>query len=225
MSSERQKAIESLTCYALTEMAEKYGPNGETPLAYHNPAHVAEVMKAALNIGDLACQHGKIKSSDLDLLAIAAFFHDIEQGMGSGANEDESACIAAEKMRETGAFSDEEIQAVQSMIRSTKVRFDENGIMHQLVMDVGHGYLPLIMADADLSIMGAAPEVYWDYMEWLLQEMKKTAYPSKEKRRDFLKGIETLLKSHTFFTEEAQALYGRQEENLFVCRKLLAELK
>ena len=80
MSSERQKAIESLTCYALTEMAEKYGPNGETPLAYHNPAHVAEVMKAALNIGDLACQHGKIKSSDLDLLAISSVDDPVHKG-------------------------------------------------------------------------------------------------------------------------------------------------
>src|SRR3990167_4339691 len=211
--SDRQEAIQSLVDYAIAEVDRKYNSDGPTHLYYHSTRHTKYVLEAIRSIGELAVENMRISSTDIGLLEIAAAFHDIEQGLGSRANENASARCAANMMAGTGRFKEGEIDLVWAMILSTKVSFDK-GILKQLVLSQQYGYPTHIMADADLATLGALMVIYWDAAERLLFELSRTLEPNIEQRRAFLKNQIRLLEDHRFLTEEAASLYGNQRMNL-----------
>src|SRR3989344_1347059 len=177
--SKKEIVIQGLISYALSEVERKYGTgkdDGENPKRYHNRPHSESVLDAAGNITQLAFEAGKIAASDIHLIKIAASFHDIEQDLGSGFNESESARIAEEEMRKTGAFKEEDIQKVKRMILATNIFF-ENGSLRQSATDE---YPTQIIADADLAHLGQESDIYWKKAKKLLKELKGTDYPSRE---------------------------------------------
>ncbi|HLB32478.1 MAG TPA: hypothetical protein VJL27_02905 [Patescibacteria group bacterium] len=195
---------------------------GLIPRDYHNPQHTLSVLFGVREIGERAVDNTKIHSRDIELLEVAAAFHDIEQDMGSGANETQSTQIATHMMTQTGCFEDDEIDLVRAMILSTTVNFD-TGFLKQLVL-TQFGYPTSIMADADLATLGASTSVYWDAAERLLFELSRTREPSVEQRRAFLENQVLLLENHRFFTEEATSLYSHQPANLGSTRDALRKL-
>lgn len=221
--SERRTATKELVSFALSEVERKYGKSqgdGLTPLKYHNLVHSQDVFWAGQQLADLAVKNGKISQDDVDLVEIAGASHDIEQSLGGGANELESARIIEEKMRKTQVFTEDDIGKVRKMILATTVYF-KDGVMKQSATD---DYLTQIVADADLAHLGRESEIYWDRAESLLKEMKKTDNPSPEDKLAFIKSQPNFLKNHKFYTQEAKTLFPHKQTNIaFVQTKIQRE--
>ncbi len=218
VSKKKETAIKGLIDHALSEVERKYGTgkgDGDTPKSYHNQIHTQGMMNAARKIAQLALEAGKISDSDILLIEIAASFHEIEQDLGRGLNEKESAKIAEEEMREIGLFGNEDIQKVRAMILATTVYF-EAGIMRQSPTEE---YLTQIVADADLSSLGQEQNIYWEEAKGLLKEIKKTDSPSREDEIAFVEKELTILENHQFYTEEARKLFPHKEENIMFILK------
>lgn len=216
---ERQIAAEDLVRFALTEVGRKYGKgqgDGVIPLAYHNYNHSFDVVSAGEAIAISAANNGKISNDDIVLVKIAASFHDIEQELGGGLNEEASAKIAEERMKNGGVFNEEDIVKVRRMIMATVVHF-EQGLKQSATDD----YLTQIIADADLASLGQEPEVYWRKAESLLREFKKTNFPSRDDLREFLETQGGFLENHNFYTPEAKQLFSYKEDNIEFSRELL----
>ncbi|OGE09674.1 hypothetical protein A2470_00885 [Candidatus Curtissbacteria bacterium RIFOXYC2_FULL_41_11] len=211
--SKKEIVVEGLINYALSEVERKYGTgqgDGENPKKFHNRPHSESVRDATENIAQLVLDAGKITASDIPLIRIAASFHDIEQDLGRGLNESESARITEAEMRKTGAFTEEDIQKVERMILATNVSF-ENGSLRQSATDE---YPTQIIADADLAHLGKEPDIYWETARNLLKELKGTDAPSRENEIAFAQGNLTLLENYRFYTEEATRLFPYRQQNI-----------
>jgi len=220
---ERQIVGEDLARFALNEVGKRYGKrpgDGVTPLAYHNFHHSLGVVKAGEAIAISAANRGKINKDDVVLVKIAASFHDIEQGLGGGMNEQESARIAEGYLRKKGVFNEEDIAKVKRMIMATVVDYSSGWLKQSATDD----YLTQILADADLSSLGAKPDIYWGKAESLLKELKKTDSPNNEDLRNFLGTQDKFLENHKFYTDEANILFPHKKENIEFTHKLLAEI-
>ena len=222
--SKKEIVVKGLISYALSEVERKYGTgkdDGENPKKYHNRPHSEVVLGAARMIARLSLEAGKIAASDIPLVEIAASYHDIQQDLGSGLNEKESARIAAEEMRKTGSFKEEDIQKVKRMILATNVSF-ENGSLRQSATDE---YPTQIIADADLAHLGQEPSIYWETAKNVLKELKGTDTPSREDEIAFTKGNLTLLENHRFYTEEATRLFPHRQQNIEFTQEHLKSLE
>jgi predicted metal-dependent HD superfamily phosphohydrolase len=218
--SERKIATKELVNFSLSEVERKYGKgqgDGLTPLGYHNLLHSQDVLWAGRQLADLALKNGKINPDDLDLVDIAGASHDLEQELGGGKNEIETARIIEEKMRKTQVFTEEDLTKVKTMILATIVYF-KDGVMKQSATE---DYLTQIIADADLAHLGREAGLYWERAESLLREMKKTDNPTPEDKATFIKSQPAFLKNHNFYTEEAKILFPNKQENIaFVQAKI-----
>lgn len=220
----KEVAVKGLIEYALSEVERKYGKgkgDGETPRSYHNRIHTQDVIEASQQIAQLSLEAGKIIDSDIPLIKIAASFHDIEQDLGGGLNEEESARLAEEEMKRIGLFGEEDIRKVKMMILATSVHF-EGGVMEQ---SATQDYLTQIITDADLSGLGQEPIAFWERAMRLLKEMKTTDTPSKEDEIAFAKGEIPFLENHRFYTEEANKLFPHKQENIEFTQKHIRSLE
>lgn len=131
-------------------------------------------------------------------------------------NETASAVLASQAMKELG-FREEDIIKVTAMIMATAVTLDTLGIMNQSARD---DYCTQIIADADLSSLGAPPNQYQDRALCLLKELKGRGKLTAKERQEFFAYQEAFLRNHHFYTEEAKKLFCHKEENIILSRKL-----
>lgn len=221
---ERERKVEVIIEDALSEVERLYGSgegDGEYPMKYHNMLHSRSVVDAATQIAELAIIRNKLDQAKKDIVRISAGFHDIEQGLGGGANEEQSILKAEVAMRESGIFSDEDIADMRAGINATKVKF-ENGTITQSATE---DYNTQVVADADFASLGKESEAYWETAYSLLQEMKKTDTPSPEDLLDFAKAQITLLENHKYYTDEANELFPHKEANIQYMHELIAKLE
>jgi len=207
----------SLVDRGLAIMRKKYGTgvgDGETPLAYHNAVHVEDVLWAVKLMCNLAIKKGKMSPEEKILALIAAAYHDVEQRQSLGTNEEISAQEAAEAMAAEEVFSAEEIEKVRSMILATRVFFDQEGVMRQMITD---DYLSQMMADADLSTLGASAELCWDRAIRILKELRNAERLSEDDIREFAAEQALFIESHPFHTPEARLLFPNARKNIQFC--------
>lgn len=220
----KKEIAQTLVNYALLEVERKHGKgqgDGENPKSYHNRVHAQDVLDASRQITKRSLTAGKVETSDIPLVEIAAAFHDIEQDMDGGLNETESARLAEIEMRKNGIFNEEDIQKVRRMILATIIHFDD-GIMKQSATEE---FLTQVIADADLSHLGREPNIYWSRAMGLLKEIKGTNDLSKEDTITFAEGQPTFLTNHQFYTEEARRLFAHKQENITFARTQIELLK
>ncbi len=153
---------------------------------YHTLDHVAEVL------GHMA-RHGG-SGRDHDAALFAAWFHDVVYDPRATDNEERSAEMARRALYKLDA-SDELGEEVVRLILATKGHAPD-GLSHE----------GLIFLDADLAILGAAPERYAEYAaairaeyDWVPEETYRAG------RRDFLR--EMLTRERIFHTEAFRALH------------------
>lgn len=211
------KATWELVQSTYSEIDRKYGSRGEAPRAYHNKQHTQDVVTACIAIADLAIARGRIAPSDKGLLIIAGAHHDLEQGLGRILNEQASADSAAADMRQTGVFSGADIEQVRTAIMSTVVSL-ENGV---IVQAVGESLLGRMLADADLSNLGAATAIHQDRSMRLFRELHPGAYTG-EAMTGFLQAEVRMLTHHSYLTPEAQELFPHHSVNLAFWSEQLA---
>jgi len=127
---------------------------------YHNREHIADCLKEFDLVRRLAAEP--------DAVEFAIWFHDAVYDTRAGDNEERSAQLAQDWLKEAGA-SEAFANSVRQLVLATKA--------HDATL---HPDAPLLV-DVDLSILGQVPERFWDYerairseYEWVDEKMFKS---------------------------------------------------
>lgn len=162
-------------------------------LWYHNLPHTLDVFHEALLFGSI----DKLSARELELLGIAAAYHDTGFLDSKFNNEDSGAVRAVAAMKQFGGYSEEEIALVGGMIRDTKVISDATGA-RQIANSKLAGYL----CDADLSNLGRTD--FFDKLELVRQEVGI-------EKAGFLKSTLQLIGGHDWYSPAARSLREQQK--------------
>lgn len=208
-----------LAIQALGIIEDRYGPDSPDHLGYHDTEHTRQVIAATMLLGNLALTRGNITQHESQLLIIAGAFHDVEQGLGSGRNETESASQAENAMRKTGLFTSDDIEKVRTGIMATQVVYDA-GHLEQSATD----YFTKLLADADLVSLGSSTEQYWDRTVGLFYEWYGERADDREARIQFMTHQITLLSTHVYYTVEARTIFTNQPFNKKYSKAILDSL-
>jgi predicted metal-dependent HD superfamily phosphohydrolase len=153
---------------------------------YHTLDHVADLLETLRTYAP---------PNDLELLELAAWFHDVVYDPRASDNEERSAEMASTALRRLHLPS-AVVERVAQLIRMTRD--------HRVKADDAAAHLFL---DADLAILGAAPAKYKEYARAIRQEYAWVAEPDyRAGRRAVLQRF--LERPRIFGTE---ALYQRRE--------------
>ena len=122
-------------------------------LTYHNIDHTLYVLQRAIFIAEKT----NVSKQELELIKIAALFHDIGF-IKTNVNHEAIGCEIARKELKSYNFSEENISAICGMIMATKIPQQPHTLLEQ------------ILADADLEYLGT--NHFNLISEKLYQEMK-----------------------------------------------------
>lgn len=182
-------------------------------LAYHGLPHTLDVLHEALLFATL---EGVIDQRGLELLTIAAVFHDSGYIKHYHANEAAGAEIAEDHMRAIGGYDDAEIQRVREMILCTEVNFD-NGF-EQLIRDPDD-ILQRVIADADVSNFGRVDAA--EKSKLVFEELVAVGDLSADDKAMFKEFRRKMLLAHRWQTASARELREAQKQiNIAVADEL-----
>ncbi len=158
---------------------------------FHDFPHTRNVVEAAVQIG----RAYQLSDKDMEILQLAAWFHDTGYYKNPAAHE-ELSCELAEAYLEKHGYAPEDIEAVKSCIIATRVPQNPQNLMEE------------ILCDADLSHLGN--DRYWDRCGRLRQEMlmTKDILMSEQEWVDF--ELDFLI-NHRYHTEVARGLFSKQK--------------
>ena len=190
-------------------------------LYYHNKQHTVNVISAAVKCAEL----DGISSRDLELLAIAAAWHDTGYIIRRNQNEIIGADLAREAMIRTGLYLPEEIAQVTAAILDTEVAMDPASASF---IQTARGRLSPWLLDGDLSNFGSS-----DYMRIslsLLREFSGFHVRQPEDLRDpraisFIAGSIRMMCHHKFQSDGGKQLFQSQKDDtLRALADLLAQV-
>jgi predicted metal-dependent HD superfamily phosphohydrolase len=156
---------------------------------YHNLNHIAHLLETVDGLRDLA--------RDLTAVRLAGWFHDIVYDSRASDNEVRSADYAARLLRQWGVTA-ARVTAVTNLILATRDHRPPPGDMDAQ-----------ILLDADLAILGAAPERYDLYARQIRQEyswVPETIYG--QRRRAIL--AQFLEREKIYYTAPMREKYERR---------------
>jgi uncharacterized protein len=177
-------------------------------LYYHNKQHTLNVLEATV-----ACAlRDQLSSRDIELLAIAAAWHDVGYIVQRQSNEPIGAQMAKDAMERYGGFLPTEIADVVTAILDTQVSMDPGSACF---IQKAHGRLSPWLLDGDLSNFGSASFLVGSLN--LFREFSGIHVCSAEgldrtEVVDFLAGTLRMLNRHQFLTDGATLLFGPQKE-------------
>ncbi|WP_353777874.1 HD domain-containing protein [Winogradskyella sp. 3972H.M.0a.05] len=105
-------------------------------LTYHDTAHTLYVLDKSIHI---AKKEG-VGTSDLELLKVAALFHDIGFTVTHKEHEEEGCKIAKTELKKYG-YSNSEIETICGMIMATKIPQRPKTLLEQILADADLEYL------------------------------------------------------------------------------------
>ncbi|MEN0006910.1 MAG: Pycsar system effector family protein [Bacteroidota bacterium] len=160
---------------------------------YHNIEHTEQVVTACL---DIASNVEELSAHDLELLQLAAWFHDTGYDKGY-LDHEERSCNYARQFLGAQDYPEEDIQLILGCIRATKLPQNPQSILEEII------------CDADLSHLG--DDSYWDRCGRVRQELLLTRdiMMTEEEWVDFELDF---LTNHAYHSEAAQELYDKRKQ-------------
>jgi predicted metal-dependent HD superfamily phosphohydrolase len=158
---------------------------------YHDLTHTQEVVRVCRQIG---LTYG-LPMDDLELLQIAAWFHDTGYEQGPENHEDRSAVNAAQFLSHYG-FTDAQLQTIKSCILATKIPQRPLGLLQQII------------CDADLSHLGE--KSYWMRTARVRQELLVTQNKAMNEE-EWLEFELTFMLAHQYHTDVAKELFDKRK--------------
>lgn len=160
---------------------------------YHNLQHTKEVVAACREISK---EYEELEAYDLELLELAAWFHDTGYDEGYLDHEERSCGYARAFLRERD-FSQQDIQTIIGCIRATKLPQNPNNLLEEII------------CDADMSHLGN--ETYWDRCGRVRQELLLTreVMMSEQEWVDFELDF---IVNHSYHTDVAQELFDKKKQ-------------
>ncbi|MEN7548897.1 Pycsar system effector family protein [Rapidithrix thailandica] len=187
------------------EKAEEYITslfNNELPkvYSYHNLEHTQEVVKAALEIG----AHSHLDPGQLEVLLLAAWFHDTGYRFQAEEHEGKSAEIAQQFLENQG-YAAEKIEQVKEAILATRMPQKPKSQVEK------------ILCDSDLYHLSSGE--FFDRSSLLRKEWADACDRSYNEEDWYAYNLDFLLK-HQYFTEYAQStMTPKKEDNIKKLRK------
>jgi uncharacterized protein len=170
-------------------------------LKYHTVAHTLDVCTQAEFI---AAQEG-VKGRELELLLVAAAYHDSGYLYQREGHEIRSCDIAGESLQKFN-YGGRDIEMINSVIMATKLPQSPESLIGQII------------CDADLDYLGR--DDFFETGEGLYQEMLYYGIVSNEKEWNQLQL--SFLESHHFFTETSKRNRNeKKQENINALRAKL----
>ena len=127
MKTPFETILKEVTCF-LDENLPKY-------LTYHNTAHTLYVLDRAVHIA----QKEGVNKTGLNLIKIAALYHDIGFTISNIEHEKKGCKIATKQLKNFG-YSQEEIKAVCGMIMATKIPQNPQNHLEEIIADADLEY-------------------------------------------------------------------------------------
>lgn len=182
MEPKREEKILEIKQYVLARL------ENELPatLYYHVPSHTLDVYEKVTFFG----KEEKVPAEDIQLLQVAALFHDMGFIERYENNEEIGARMAMEILPEYG-FNQKELQIIHDLIMATKMPHNPGTLLEQ------------IMCDADLDNLGR--EDFYVQTELLRLELSKNGI-SISPRQWYAVNLPKLFKMHTYYTSTAKKL-------------------
>ncbi len=173
---------------------------------YHNLDHTREVVNI---VQDVAVNSGA-SSEDLELLLIAAWFHDIGYPDTISFHEEKSAAIAEEFLKKKN-YPPAKTAVVKKLILATKVPQNPEDKLEQ------------IMCDSDIAYIGKKD--FLSRIDQLREEWKRTIQKEFSEIEWINENI-NFLESNSFYTQYAKTKYGEtRKENLEALKQRLVKTK
>jgi len=170
-------------------------------LYYHSPEHTLDVVN---DVFIFASEDG-LRERELELLVIAAAFHDSGFLVENRGHEKLGAERCQRALIDDGGYNAQEIGLVVRMILDTQVVMTPRGPRH-----VSSGFLPNYLLDADLGNFGT--DQFFIKLEQARREEGKELLP-------FLESTLALLTAHEWLTPAAQRLRTEKwNQNLVALR-------
>jgi len=192
--------IESKLPKKYPELAGKF----KEVLPYHGISHAKEVIRQAIYF---ALADGSFSERELELLGIAAAFHDAGYAVQYDRNEVFGADMAEDSMKKSGQYGESEIEVVKKAVLSTMVEFEP--VFKQLIQEERIGR---ILADADTSNFGR--ENFFDRNKRVFQELEALGKikDTDEGKLKFKEFVVHMLHTHKWNTEIAKNLREEQKQ-------------
>lgn len=171
-------------------------------LSYHNIEHIEDVLQSAVKIAE----HEKISREDIQLIRIAALFHD-SGFITSPKNHEEIGCSIARATLPSFGFDDHQIEIICGMIMATKIPQTPKTPLEKII------------CDADLDYLGR--DDFYSIGKRLFEEMKTRGFVETEREWNLIQ--KTFLESHRYHTSYAkQNREVKKQEHL---QEILAKFK
>jgi predicted metal-dependent HD superfamily phosphohydrolase len=169
----------------LPDLARRYA---EPHRAYHGVEHIAALAKLYVDVARGPTWHVPIE------VALAILFHDAIYEPGRPDNEDRSAELAIETLRDHPIAN---VDRIAAMVRATK--------SHDHIADADDHDLAHFI-DADMAIIGTPPDVYDAYAQAVRREFSNVPAPMfAQGRKSFL--AKQLARPSLFHTPYFRARY------------------
>jgi predicted metal-dependent HD superfamily phosphohydrolase len=187
MASSNHDILALTENYLSTFFKEKIG--GE--YVFHDIQHTRNVVESVVEIG-LGCN---LDERELELLQLAAWFHD--SGYDNGAeNHEERSCRYAVAFLSKQGLKDQDLDLITRCIMATRLPFRPKDLLEE------------IMCDADLSHLGK--KVYWDRCGRLRQELLLTRSRLMSEA-EWVEFELDFMNNHRYFTSIAEELYNERK--------------
>jgi len=159
---------------------------------FHDISHTVEVVTSANEI----MQGYDLNEREVEILLIAAWFHDTGYSSGGPDGHELRSCEIAKKFLSKFDFTKEELEILCGCIMATKMPHVTNSLLEEII------------ADSDMSHLGR--KSYWDRCGRLRQEllMTNSMMMSEQEWIDFEIDFMT---NHRFHTDFASELYDKRK--------------
>ena len=182
MSTIIEKAKEYVTEYLSNNLSTDYN--------FHCINHTFDVVKNTEEIG----RGSFLADKELDIVILAAWFHDVGYSKCRKGHEKVSIDIAEEFLM-VNNYSNEDIEQVKKCIEATKLSHIPNSLLEE------------ILSDSDILHIGK--QDYLEKSNLLRQELKKNQNLDCSDD-EWIKNNIGFMSEHNFHTEYAKANYGFQ---------------
>lgn len=173
-------------------VTEFYEVNFSEKYVFHNFQHATEVVEATRQI---AAGYA-LTDTEMEILLLAAWFHDIGYVEGAEGHEERSCEHARSFLQEHG-YLDTDIKIVLTCIRATKVDVEPETLLAK------------ILRDADLSHLGS--KMYWEHCTRLRQELLLTQNIIMSEHDWVVFELDFITK-HRYYTDVAHDLFDKRKQ-------------
>ena len=173
--------------------------NKNNSLLFHDFRHTADVVAGVQEIGKAT----KLTDNEMEMLTIAAYYHDVGYFEVCQGHEEISAKIAEDFLKSEN-YPSSKIEVIKNCIRATEFKVEPTSLLEE------------VLCDADLLNVGT-PE--YSFRSGLLREEIEMVTKTPANEEKWINEELDFLLKHKFYTQYAQLNYNEGKAKNIIARK------